>query len=210
MNMYLSRVMLDEKRRTTMIALANPSMFHVAICCAFEGPRPSVLWRIDSLSGKRYLLILSVDKPDLITIINQFGTGDEAEIKNYDKLLESIEKGKKYQFFFKGNPTYYRSQKGKKRGRVCAHATIEYQKKWLVEQGSKNGFEVNDIMFDIKESHWYTFRKRGSRTVSILSICYEGVLKVTNEDLFRSSLINGIGRGKAYGVGLMTIMRYQG
>ena len=36
---------------------------------------------------------------------------------------------------------------------------------------------------------------------------FEGLLEVTDEELFRNMLVNGLGRGKAYGMGLMTVMR---
>lgn len=36
---------------------------------------------------------------------------------------------------------------------------------------------------------------------------YEGTLRVVNPLLFRQALTNGIGRGKAYGLGLLTIVR---
>lgn len=46
-----------------------------------------------------------------------------------------------------------------------------------------------------------------NRVVTLLSVTFEGLLEVTDEELFKNMLINGIGRGKAYGMGLMTVMR---
>ena len=42
--------------------------------------------------------------------------------------------------------------------------------------------------------------------VSLLSVTYEGVLQITDEEKFCQLLTGGIGRGKAYGLGLMTVM----
>ena len=36
---------------------------------------------------------------------------------------------------------------------------------------------------------------------------FEGLLRVTDAALFREALTRGIGRGKAYGLGLLTLMR---
>ena len=36
---------------------------------------------------------------------------------------------------------------------------------------------------------------------------FEGVLEVTDPDALRRALTHGIGRGKAYGCGLMTLAR---
>ena len=46
--MYLTQMLLDQKNRQTLAALASPSKFHGAIEAAFPGPRQRNLWRIDS------------------------------------------------------------------------------------------------------------------------------------------------------------------
>ena len=57
--MYLTQMLLDQKNRQTLAALASPSKFHGAIEAAFPGPRQRNLWRIDSRAGQKYLLLLS-------------------------------------------------------------------------------------------------------------------------------------------------------
>ena len=59
--MYLTRVALDPRRRTTMIALSNPQQFHGAIERSYPGERRRRLWRLDTLRGNLYLLVLSED-----------------------------------------------------------------------------------------------------------------------------------------------------
>ena len=63
--------------------------------------------------------------------------------------------------------------------------------------------------FDVTASQWLRFARGGenSRPVSLLSVTYEGVLKVTDAAQFCLLLTNGIGRGKAYGLGLMTVLQ---
>ena len=70
--MYLSRVALDVRRRSTMAALANPQKFHGAVESSFAGERRRRLWRLDTLGEKRYLLILSADIPDLEGIVDVY------------------------------------------------------------------------------------------------------------------------------------------
>ena len=74
--MYLSRVELDEARRSTMRALAAPQKLHGAVESAFPGERRRRLWRLDRLGGKLYLLLLSEGLPDLTGIAEQFGPVD--------------------------------------------------------------------------------------------------------------------------------------
>ena len=57
--MFLSRAELDPTRRSTMIALTSPQKFHGAVENSFSGERRRRLWRLDSLNGKLYLLLLA-------------------------------------------------------------------------------------------------------------------------------------------------------
>ena len=63
--------------------------------------------------------------------------------------------------------------------------------------------------FQIIQRSWHIFRKgkeQGKNRVSIKGVTYEGILKVCDEDKFKELLVTGIGRGKAYGMGLLTIV----
>ena len=42
--------------------------------------------------------------------------------------------------------------------------------------------------------------------MTLLAVTYEGILQVTDPEQFRALLCQGMGRGKAYGLGLMTIL----
>lgn len=210
--MYLSRMELDTANRKTLQALTSPCMFHGAVESAFEGERKRNLWRIDQLEGHYYLLLLSEEKPDLSKAEKQFSKGENTWLtKDYDPLLERVQKGTSWRFRLCANPTYSVSEGRGKRGRVCAHTTREHQRIWLMEQGKKHGFMVNEDEFDVVQNKWYHFYKGNQKhRVSMLAVTYEGVLEVTDEAEFRKSLTEGIGREKAYGVGLMTLMRSMG
>ena len=58
-------------------------------------------------------------------------------------------------------------------------------------------------------SQWHIFRKNPSQEtkVRLLAVTYEGVLTVTDTELFCKALTEGIGRGKAYGMGLLTVAK---
>ena len=86
---------------------------------------------------------------------------------------------------------------------------MEFQKQWLLDRAPKHGFALLPDKFTVTESKWLHFSKGrdGGRPVTILSVTYEGILQITDEQQFCQLLKNGIGRGKAYGLGLMTVMR---
>ena len=236
--MYLSRLELDLTKRATMRALATPTLFHGAIedafphersapasggggqvslfddASGFSPDRERKLWRVDTLRGKTYLLLLSRERPNLSEAARQFGTGARWETKNYSPFLGGIRSGEILRFRLTANPTVSRSSpKGadgeKARGTVYAHITTEHQRQWLLQKSERHGFRLAEDDFDVTESRWRTFRKGAERNrrVTLLSVTYDGTLEVTDADAFREALSNGIGRGKAYGMGLLTVMR---
>lgn len=207
--MYLSRVELDPSRRNTMIALAAPQKFHGALESSFPGERQRRLWRLDYLGNRLYMLILSEERPDLSNVINQFGTGKEAESRSYDTLLQTIAPDSYWHFRLVANPTKSckKTANPSERGTVVAHRTVKFQKKWLLDRAKKNGFEIEAEMFDVKGLCWKHFTKSNKCTVSLLAVTYEGTLKVTDVEKFQSVLCNGIGRGKAYGMGMLTVVQ---
>lgn len=211
--MYLTRLELDIRRRSTMKALSSPSLFHGAIESSFPGERKRRLWRIDPLNGKHYMLILSADSPDLTDLARQFGNPNASipwETKSYDSLLERIEVGSTWQFRLTANPTKAckSSQDPMARGTVRAHITPFYQQQWLLVRCEAHGFSLTPEEVYVVGSRWLRFYKGNQRKhpVTVLSCTYEGLLTITDAEQFRQTLQNGIGRGKAYGLGLLTIV----
>lgn len=217
--MYMSRVALDLTKRATMLALQNPAMFHGAVERSFEPRAERSLWRIDELGGQRYLLLLSQEPPELSALAEQFGTQAAPETRDYAPLLARIAPGSRWQFRLHANPTYSSGGDGK-RGKVHACTLVQMpesarpgtpepktQTGWLMRQAQAHGFSVREDEFGVKKIQWYAFGKENGAQVKLLGVTYEGILTVTDADSFREALVSGIGRGKAYGMGLLTVMR---
>lgn len=216
--MYLSRIELDTKSRETMRALASPSRFHGAVERAFDGDRSRNLWRIDTLGDRTYLLLLSRELPRLDALAAQFGYG-QYETRDYDKLLLRITDGRRFRFRLVANPTFSKSPGkdaavSKTRGKVIGCGTPEFQAEWLCRRAGSHGFDVmytdeneTRCSFTITKSRRLSFDKGSDgRNVKLLSVTYEGELTVTDAEKFKALLCDGIGRGKAYGQGMMTVV----
>ena len=211
--MLLSRIILDPRRRETMKALAFPNLLHGAVEQSFSGPRERRLWRVDTLAGNMYLLLLSRESPDLAALFRQFGPEREYpvwETKEYSPILDRISEGSSWHFRLVANPTVSKPEKNGTavRGKVYGHITPEYQKKWLLDRADSHGFTLDEEDFQVIRSQWLRFRKGsdGGRPVTMLAVTYEGILTVTDPELFRQTLVNGLGRGKAYGLGMLTVV----
>ncbi len=232
--MYLSRIELDIRRRETLSALAYPVVMHGAIEDSFDCKDERKLWRIDTLGAKTYLLLLSKSELNPDNLLRQFAPlhssnprNDYFISKDYDPLLNRIELGQKYRFRLCANPVH-NTRKNKdnassERQRL-ARVTHEQQCDWLLKRAESLGFTLEQgdeyttsdgsifhthPSFEVVSDTWKIFKKgRDSSTkVTLRQATFEGVLTVSNVDLFKEKLTQGIGHGKAYGCGLMTIIQ---
>lgn len=219
MVMYLSRIALNTRRKSTMTTLASSQKLHAAVESSFPPSAEKVgrnLWRIDRLGNALYLLVLSNRKPDFSHIVEQFGwPGAEQkwETQNYTPLMERIETGQRWQFRLRANPVHSVKQAGDlqtqehiKRGKVYAHVTVQQQEQWLLDRAANYGFSIQEGSFRVVQQEVRKF-KRDSNRVTLGIATFEGILEVADATLFLHTLTCGIGRAKAYGCGLLTIAR---
>ena len=208
--MYLSRIKLDTDKKHTKVALASYNKFHGAIEEAFRNEceeRSRKLWRLDRINNNVYLLLLSSTKPQLDSFVRQFGTGmEDCVTKNYEPFLNRISIDSSWNFRLVANPTICKWIQGQ-RGKRIATSSASTQMEWLKRQAEKNGFDIDDDATNVTESKWVIFSKRGEHVIKALSVTYEGVLVVKDVDRFKKVLIEGLGREKAYGMGLLTVMK---
>ena len=208
--MYLSRVAIDIKNRRKLQKLTNLGTYHNWVESSFPWEfeadvRSRKLWRIDIIQDQKYLLLVSNEKPDL-EILEKYGVPGSAQTKLYDKFLDSIEEEQLYRFRVTLNPVKALSQGAGNRGRVVPEISSEHQMQFLSSRAEKLGFKLVPNEYQITERTWEPFYKQGQRTIRLSKVTYEGMLRVTNKDVFICTLTEGIGKKKAYGFGLMTVI----
>ena len=224
--MYLTRMPLNAARWETRRLMASPYRLHAAVEAAFPpGMAASddgrVLWRLDKRVDEPqafWLYIVSPEKPDLTHVVEQAGWPVHErlwETKDYQPFLNRLENGQRWEFRLKANPVRkVRKDKGRRPnervvGTLQGHVTVEQQVEWLMSRAEAHGFE---LPFDANEKpavivsqrNREVFR-RGSDEVTLSTAVYDGTLTVTDADLLRAALCQGIGRAKGFGCGLLTI-----
>lgn len=210
--MFLSRIKLDVLNKYTQIALVSPNKIHGAIEDSFpriadRSKSNRNLWRIDHFNGETYLLLLSEEKPDFTKIVKQFCKGmEDVEIKDYDVLFKKVHNESVWRFRLVANPTKSVKCDGR-RGKIVAHITPKHQMEWLKKQSEKCGFKIAAQYTSVIASGWKIFKKKNEREIRLMEATFEGILIVKDSEVFINMLKSGIGREKAYGMGLLTIMR---
>lgn len=220
--MYLSRVEIDINNRYKTRNLTHLGAYHNWVEQSFpqeiaNKERLRHLWRIDQLGIKKYLLVLSENKPDLKEL-EKYGVSGTAATKSYDSFLDSLKVGQTLRFRLTANPTHQvRRFPGDQGGHVVPHVTVAQQCKWLLDRSEKSGFELLEQPASVFEAEQlrkafnvtnreYPIVRKDHKTVRLSRVTFEGVLRITDIIAFKNVMKKGIGRKKAYGMGLLTVL----
>ena len=86
---------------------------------------------------------------------------------------------------------------------------------WLIKQSETRGFSLSTIDDQqlnctvINYIQQQFIKKSNLKPISYSSVDYQGLLTVTNTELFLNTIYQGIGKSKGFGCGLFLIKRYQ-
>lgn len=212
--MFLSRVEVAINDRRKLKDLTTLGGYHRWIEESFpdeidQGLRLRHLWRLDPLRGREYLLLVSENAPDL-ECLAKYGVPGTVESKDYAPFLGRLSAGMQARFRLTANPTYVQPLPDQ-RGRVLAHVTVEQQRQWLVAHAEKAGFELLEgaggaAAFDIVARDRPILKRKGNVSIRLSRVTYEGRLRIADEAQFKEMLVKGLGREKAFGMGLMTVI----
>ncbi|GFG76628.1 type I-E CRISPR-associated protein Cas6/Cse3/CasE [Mycobacterium botniense] len=219
--MYLTKMVINARRRGARLLMASPQALHAAVMAGFADGRPTgdgrVLWRLDVRHPHRVVLYtVSPDKPDFTHIIEQAGwpTTETWETRCYDPLLESLRSGQQWQFRLTANPVHSGLRAGWSDTKPLGHVTVKQQEHWLIQRSRNAGFRLlpcthagsGDFDIAVVDRSIRRFHRKGGQ-VTIATATFEGHLEVTDPEALRRALTHGIGRAKSYGCGLLTLAR---
>lgn len=139
---------------------------------------------------ERIILIISREEP----VENDWG-----ELQS--KIIpDSFLNHEDYAFEVKMNPVKRRSDNRKA---VPVTGTDDL-KEWFIQKQILWGIEVLPEKLEVFDTGLQKFT-RGRNSICHNKATFRGILKVKDEDLFRASFRNGLGRGKAFGFGLLQL-----
>lgn len=202
--MQLSRLQLDLRGAQVRRDVADPYEMHRTLVRAFvkgetqEPPR--FLWRVESASAwaEPIVLVQSGIEPnwkvleDLPSYLKK-----PVDVKKVD-VVALLQEQARYRFRLHANPTVTRE--GKRYGLVAEDKQLD----WLARQGKRLGFRVETALVtgnDVLRS------RAGGKDIWLQYTCFEGVLQPADTVALGSALYNGIGPGKAFGCGLLSLAR---
>jgi len=220
--MWLTRLRLNPRHPAVLRALADLQAMHRLVMSGFGSVGSdraradlAVLHRVDvTREGGLLLLIQSAAEPgewssalpDRVLL-----PVDDVSVRSAEAVLAAISSGGVFDFKLRVNPTK-RLQRDdpegrlRKGARVGLRGTME-QMAWLRRKGASHGFEVDEVSITDAEHQTERGTRRASNQLVLEGVTFSGQLRVVDAEAFREAITSGIGSGKAYGFGLLSLAR---
>ena len=144
------------------------------------------------------LYVISKSLPDWSQVRGFVPIDEPADITG---LREKLNKDCAFGFRLFASPTKKVARDGKLSSRVFLK-TADERDQWLHRQAQKSGFEL--ISFSEVSETKVAGRKK-DMSVNYTGVLFTGVLRIVDPDLLWKAYCQGIGPGKAYGLGMLMI-----
>jgi len=223
--LFLTRIHLNLRSKEARRDLANSYELHSTLCRAFsipgeKCPEGAFLWRLEpeeEVPGQARVLVQSRSLPEWSRIGQDgwFARPAEPSIDLEERLkLASLSVGQRFRYRLRANPCT--TKNGSRQGLL----RLADQESWIERRGRElDGFELPKLRsfsledevpagIDVKISQAQIMKgkQRTGNEISVFSVLYDGYLSVRDPDQFRLALRHGIGHGKAFGLGLFSVV----
>jgi CRISPR system Cascade subunit CasE len=231
---YLSRLVPNIRCREARRDLADCMAMHRTLMNAFPDRLSSngaarseagVLYRVESTAdGATVLLVQSALPPEWEKLPPSWlQPASEPQVKEITEALGRIDVGSVLRFKLVANPTRKIGTKTGADGRKNNGKRVELRGEeewlaWLERKAGQSGFRLRAVRAAAHVPDVRTGRdlratglKKGpdgsSSRLTFCGVAFEGRLEVVDASLFQAGLRAGIGPGKAYGYGLLSLAR---
>lgn len=219
--MYLSLLKLNPLSRLVRRDMSDVTQMHRTVMSAFPQAEPGknpreeygVLFRLDVFrsTGEIRLYVQSRVGPNWDNLPDSYVLGADKssiQVRSLTAAYDRIQNGQALRFRLRANPTVKIDTKTledgvRRNGRRVPVRGEENQREWLVRKGRECGFALRQLI-DLRSGSVELYRDRDRNRV-FQGVLYDGILVVTDADMFRETLRKGIGPAKAFGFGLMSV-----
>lgn len=199
--MYLSKFHLDMRNVMVRKCLADCQIMHRSVQRLFHCKREEsgTLYRLDTQRLNIY--IWSKIAPDLTDIPEGM---ELLGVKNLQGLEDAFQPGRCFRFDILAAPTKKVPRSGGNSQRRYLRTPGE-RAEWLARKGEQNGFSVLQLQEGKTDTALGRHDEVHGGKMKDTAVLFQGVLKITQKDLFCDCWRNGLGPGKAYGRGMLLL-----
>lgn len=218
--MFLSRLMLNLRHKRTQSELARPYELHRTVMSAFPAVLPvgeRVLFRpeLDERHEALRVIIQSQTEPDWRPLLAVPGYVQCPP--DFKTVALALSAGQVLAFRLRANPTTKKDShqrpddpKDYTNGVRLGIADEDGQRSWLDRKGQQHGFRV--LQVQVRPQGLQKSYKRDRvddqpvvHVMTHLAVQFDGLLQVTDPQLFGLAVRNGIGSAKSLGFGLLSL-----
>lgn len=239
--LYLSRVVLDPRRREVHRDLADCQALHRTVMSAFPPVSPDgaearaalgVLYRLEAhpRTGEPALVVQSARPPDWSALaragyVRPPDPIDGPPVKEIAESYAALRPGMRLRFRLRANPTRRLPTPLGPDGTRPPAKRVDLRDddarlEWLARKGRDHGFALVRVRArpdadvpnvraapEQRQTGWRSGAAGGGprRKLTFGAVLFEGELAVTDAHALRRALAEGIGSGKAYGFGLLSL-----
>jgi CRISPR system Cascade subunit CasE len=199
---YLSRLLLNPVCGRVQVDLQDPYQMHRTLCRGF-GDHPGelsaarCLFRVEQEGGPVGVLVQSLLRPQWHRLSAL--PGYLIAPPDTKAFAPGFAAGERLAFRLHANPTVKR--RGKRLG--LSHREAQYD--WLRRKAQQHGFAVRSAA--VGPPRPVDCCAGEGRVAHFLGVTFDGVLQVTDSARLTCGLTRGIGSGKAFGFGLLSLAR---
>ena len=226
--LYFSQLVLNERSREVQRDVRDPYQMHRTLCHALDDAcfanaearaRARLLFRVEQ-DGPLYVMVQSKHKPDW----TRFHANAPTEYLRGEVQCKAIEPDLRldsiWMFRLRANPTKREGGQpaGQKGKRVGIYREAE-RLAWLERKAQASGFRL--LQVNVRDEGRAHHLSREGKTTSIVQVrCevegrktsfsaarFDGTLQVMDTELFQATLAKGIGAGKGFGFGLLSLAK---
>lgn len=215
----LVRIGLDPTDRRLIRTLGDPVALHRCVMSAYDQigapdarAQLGILWRLDT-DDHRF--------PVLLVQSHHGGRWDHlpeswvrrVDTKDLDPIFTSITSGQTLRFRLRANATRKIDTKSdvggaRRNGQRVPLRSTDRALAWLRRHADAGGFELVEgsggPLVEVRLEAAATGRRKGG-SVTVEPVHFEGLLRVVDASLFASAVRSGVGPGKAFGCGLLSM-----
>jgi CRISPR system Cascade subunit CasE len=205
---YLSCLEIDVEQQAARRWLADPYRIHQRLHKAFPD-RTEFLYRVEERHDTPRILVQAPLEADWEAAFSDLRILASIRQK---QVSFALEQGQTLRFLLRANPTRRLPGGGvvdpvtgkPKDGARVGLFREEQQRDWLNRRAEAGGFRP--LAYDIRPLGTLSFtRPRDGRRLQFLGVEFEGHLQVVDPEGFREVVEQGIGSGKGFGFGLLSL-----
>ncbi|MDN3355840.1 type I-E CRISPR-associated protein Cas6/Cse3/CasE [Actinomadura sp. DC4] len=208
MSVWLTRLVLDTRHRAVRADLRDAVNLHKRVMMlvpddlgAHARARTGVLFRLEEGRSGLSLLIQSQCRPELDRLPDGYGT---AAVKDIDPLLTRLRPGLPVHYRIAANASKRLAKAdGNHKAKQVVALSGSAADEWWSRKATEHGLALSSLLSTPMPTA--TGKAGQGQRVSHSLTRFDGLAVITDAERLRAAIVEGIGRGKSYGCGLLSL-----